>query len=798
MYLKIFKNIVPHVICIIFLASLSLTYFYPVLSNKAILQSDISQFSGMSKQIVDHRIEFDEEPYWLDNAFLGMPSFQVSAIYPFDILRIIDQFIRFLPRPADYLFLYLLSFYLLIISLNIRYKYALFGAIAFGFSTYLIIILGVGHNTKALALGYMPLVVSGFIMTLNNKHIEGFIITAISLGLQIHSNHYQMTFYTLIMLMFLVAVYLYNSLKKSQSKIFFKSFFVLFSSVIISVLMNAPAILSTMEYSEFSTRSKNEITINPDGSLKESVSGLDKNYITEYSYGILESINLFVPKFMGGSSAETIKEDSELMSLIKTLDPQQGQQVYQYSKMYWGDQPIVAAPAYIGATVLFVFFLGLLLVKNINMRWIMISIVVSLILSWGKNLSFFTDFMIDYFPMYDKFRAVSSIQVILEFCIPLLAVFGLQKFFAKNTDNYLKTRALYFSGLTLGLVSLSLYLFGTNLFDFKSNFEIFSDYPEILNLIIDERKSLLKKDSLRSFIFVISIFSILFIYSKKFIKKNLAIYSIIVLVIIDLWQVDKQYVNSDQFVNQSSVNSPFKLTIADKAILQDNSDFRVFEPERGFSNARTSFFHKSIAGYHAAKPKRIQNIYDFYILKNNLDVLNILNVKYIIQNDPDNPLGVTRNPNALGNAWFVDGAVVVENDNQELLSLSELDLSKKLVTQNKSLIAREFKLRESNTITLYSRKANELIYKSSTESSQLTVFSEAFYKNGWQAYVDGIQVDHFRVNYLLRGLILPEGDREVKFNFKPKVVYTGSYISIVAYLILLILMIKFILNKKNV
>jgi len=798
MYLKFFKNIVPHVLCIIFLASLSITYFYPVLSNKAISQSDISQFSGMSKQIVDHRIEFDEEPYWLDNAFLGMPSFQVSAIYPFDILRIIDQSIRFLPRPADYLFLYLLSFYLLIISLNIRYKYALFGAIAFGFSTYLIIILGVGHNTKALALGYMPLVVSGFIMTLNNKHLEGFIITALSLGLQIHSNHYQITFYTLIMLMFLVAVYFYISLKKSQSKIFFKSFFVLFSSVIISVLMNAPAILSTIEYSEFSTRSKNEITINPDGSLKESVSGLDKNYITEYSYGILESINLFVPKFMGGSSAETIKEDSELMSFIKTLDPQQGQQVYQYSKMYWGDQPIVAAPAYIGATVLFVFFLGLLLVKNINMRWIIISIVVSLILSWGKNLSFVTDLMIDYFPMYDKFRAVSSIQIIIEFCIPFAAVFGLQKFFSKNTDNYLKTRALYFSGLTLGLFSLSLYLFGANLFDFKSNFEIFSDYPEILNLIIDERKSLLKEDSLRSFIFVISTFSILFIYSKKFIKKNLAIYSIIILVIIDLWQVDKQYVNSDQFVNQSSVNSPFEQTIADTAILQDSSDFRVFEPERGFSNARTSFFHKSIAGYHAAKPKRIQNIYDFYILKNNLDILNILNVKYIIQKDPDNPLGVTRNPNALGNAWFVDEAVVVENDNQELLSLSELDLSKKLVTQNKSLIARKFKLKESNSITLFSRKANELIYKSSTESSQLAVFSEAFYKNGWQAYIDDAPVDHHRVNYLLRGLIVPTGNHDIKFLFKPDVVHTGSYISLIAYLILLLIIIKFILIKKNV
>ena len=798
MYLKLLKNIAPHFLCILFLASLSLTYFYPVISNKGIKQSDISQFSGMSKQIVDHRIEFNEEPYWLDNAFLGMPSFQVSAIYPLDLLRIIDQSIRFLPRPADYLFLYLFSFYLLIVSLNIRYKYALFGAIAFGFSTYLIIILGVGHNTKALALGYMPLVVSGFIMILKNKHLEGFIITSLFLGLQIHSNHYQITYYTLIMLMFLVGVYFYNSLNKNQLKTFLNSLTVLVFSVIVSILMNAPAILSTVEYSKFSTRSKNEVTINPDGSSKESNSGLDKDYITEYSYGVLESMNLFIPKFMGGSSAEGIKEDSKLMTFIRTLDPQQGQQVYQYSKMYWGDQPIVAAPAYIGATVLFVFLLGLLLVKSINMRWIMISIVASLTLSWGKNLSFLTDFMIDYFPLYDKFRAVSSIQVILEFCIPLLAVFGIQKFFSKNTDNYLKSKALYLSGLIFGFISLGLYFFGTSLFDFKSNFEIFSEYPEILNLIIEERKSLLKEDSLRSFIFIVSIFSIFFIYSKQLIKKNLAIYLIIFLVIIDLWQIDKKYVNADQFVNISSVNSPFEPTLADKAILQDSLDFRVFEPERGFSNARTSYFHKSIAGYHAAKPKRIQNIYDFYILKGNQSILNMLNVKYIIQNDSNNPLGVTRNSNALGNAWFVKEAVIVENDNQELLNLAEVDLLTTLVTQNKSLNGNDFTLSDSNSITLNYRKANELLYKSSTVSSQLVVFSEAFYKNGWQAYIDDIPVDHYRVNYLLRGLIIPRGDHEIKFNFKPKIVHTGSYISLLAYLILLFVIVKFILNKKNV
>ena len=798
MYLKFLKNIAPHLLCIIFLASLSLAYFYPVLSNKGIQQSDISQFLGMSKQIVDHRAEFNEEPFWLDNAFLGMPSYQVSAIYPLDFLRFLDQSIRFLPRPADYLFLYLLSFYLLIVSLNIKYKYALFGAIAFGFSTYLIIIIGVGHNTKALALGYMPLIVSGFIMILNKKHLEGFIITSLSLGLQIHSNHYQMTYYTLIMLMLLVAVYFYSALNKNQLKTFINSFLIIISSVLISVLMNAPGILSTIEYSEFSTRSENEITINPDGSLKESTSGLDKNYITEYSYGVLESMNLFVPKFMGGSSSEGIKEDSKLMTFIRSLDPQQGQQVYQYSKMYWGDQPIVAAPAYLGATVLFVFLLGLLLFKSLNMRWIMISIVVSLMLSWGKNLSFLTDLMIDYFPFYDKFRAVSSIQIILEFCIPLLAVFGLQKFFSNTIENSLKTRALYFSGLILGFISLGLYFFGGNLFDFKSNFEIFSDYPEILNLVIEERKILLKEDSLRSFIFISVIFSILFIYSKQFIKKNLAIYSIIALVIIDLWQIDKKYVNADQFVSHSTVNSPFIKTTADKAILQDNSDFRVFEPERGFSNARTSYFHKSISGYHAAKPKRMQNLYDFYIVKNNLDVLNMLNVKYIISNDPENPIGVTRNSNALGNAWFVKKAIIVENDNQELLNLVEVNLQTTLVTQAKALNNNNFVLNDLNSITLSSRKANELIYKSSTKSNQLVVFSEAFYKNGWQAYIDDAPVDHHRVNYLLRGLIVPTGNHDIKFLFKPDVVHTGSYISLIAYLILLLIIIKFILIKKNV
>jgi hypothetical protein len=598
----------------------------------------------MSKQIVDHRENFNEEPYWLDNAFLGMPSYQVSAKYPFDLLYYIDQAIRFLPRPADYLFLYLLSFYFLIISLNINYRYALFGAIAFGFSTYLIIILGVGHNTKALALGYLPFVVAGFLMILRGNYLKGFLISSLFLGLQVHANHYQMTYYTLIMLLVLVLVHYYDFLKSKELKKIYKSFFVFISVGLLALLMNSPSLLATKEYSEFSTRSKSDITINADGSAKESLSGLDKEYITEYSYGVLESLNLIFPRFMGGGSSERIREDSKLMNFIRSLDANQAQQVYQYSKVYWGNQPIVAAPAYIGISLFFIFLLSILLVNDLNRKWILIAISISLFLSWGKNFSFLTDLMIDYFPLYDKFRAVSSIQIIIEFCIPLFAVMGLRKFFSNNTKEIQKLNSLKYASVFLVSLILVFYFFGTSILDFKSDFEIFSQYPEILNLLIEERQYVFKSDVLRSLIIVVCCSITFYLFVKKIIKKDLTFLIITLIVIFDLWIVDKNYVNSDQFVKKSLVEIPFQKTIADKAILKDDSDFRVFEPMGGFSNARTSYFHKSIAGYHAAKPKRIQNLYDFYISKNNFDVLNMLNVKYIIQNSEDNPLGVTRNP----------------------------------------------------------------------------------------------------------------------------------------------------------
>ena len=792
------KTYLNHFICVAILGIVSVVYFYPIIYGKSIQQSDISQFLGMSKQIVDHREEFNEEPFWLDNAFLGMPSFQVSAKYPFDILYYIDQGIRFLPRPADYLFLYLISFYFLIISLRINYKYALFGALAFGFSTYLIIILGVGHNTKALALGYLPLVLSGFLITLRGDYLKGFIISSLFLGLQVHANHYQMTYYTLIMLFIVVVIHYWGFFKKNELRRIYQSLIVFLSVGLISLMMNAPSLLATKEYSEFSTRSKNEISINPDGSLKESMNGLDKDYITEYSYGILESFNLIFPRFMGGGSSETIRESSKLMEFIRSLEPNQAQQVYQFSKMYWGNQPIVAAPAYLGISIFFIFLISLLLVNDLNRKWIVISVIISLILSWGKNFSVLTDFMIDSFPLYDKFRAVSSIQVIIEFCIPFLAVLGLKNFFSNDFDEKKKLNSLKYVSVFLISLILIFYVFGGYILDFKSDFEIFSQYPEILNLIIEERKYLFEYDLIRSLIIVISVAIILFLFLKKLIKANVSLALLTIVLIFDLWDVNKSYVNADQFVNSTNVISPFTKAIYDEAILRDKSDFRVYEPQRGFSNARTSYFHKSIAGYHAAKPKRIQNLYDFYISNNNMKILSMLNVKYLIQISEDSPLGVTRNPNNLGNAWFIEETKIVDSADEELLNLNQVELKSICITQDQSLKGLNYKLDNRNSIELVKRKANELVYKSSTTSTQFAVFSEAFYKKGWQAYIDNKPVSHYKVNYLLRGLIIPEGDHEIVFKFYPEIVKSGVYISIVSYLILFMIFIKLILDKKNV
>ena len=779
------KKLIINLIIIGVFAIISLVYFYPLLSGKQIKQSDIDQFSGMSKQIVDHREKYDEEPFWLDNAFLGMPSYQVLVKYPFDILDKIDKLIRFLPRPADYLFVYLVSFFLLLLSMKVKSEYAFFGAIAFAFSTYLIIILGVGHNTKALAIGYAPLIFAGLFKVLDKKYLSGFILSSIGLGLQINANHYQMTYYFLMLVGLITMVYVYNDIVKKDIQSGFKKLGLVFLTTIFAILLNASSILATQEYTDFSTRGKSEISINPDGTEKEKLGGLSNDYITEYSYGKLESLNLIVPRFMGGGSSDLIDKNSDFVKEIRKYDNESANIIYRNARLYWGNQPIVAAPAYIGISVFYIFLIALLFIEKQHLKWILPALIFSLILSWGKNFSFVTDLMIDYFPFYDKFRAVSSIQVIIEFIIPFVASMGLFKYFQLEKINKEKYNALFFTtGFFLSSLIILL-LFGSQFLSFKSEMEVFSSYPEILDLLVHERQVVFKSDLIRSISIVIILSLIFWATFKNFIKKNYSLVLITIIVLFDLWNIDMKYVNEENFTRASKVKTPFTINEIDKEILRDDSHFRIYEPYRGFVNGRSSYFHNSISGYHAAKPKRMQNLYDFYLSKRKLNVLNMLNVKYTIDLDENSSLSLKVNEENLGNAWFVESLVNVENSNQEILMLDQLDYSKTCLST--MLESKKYEYNSNNNIELISRKSNELIYEYNSSNDNFVVFSEAFYSKGWESYIGDIKVNHNKVNYLLRGMEVPKGKHKIKFIFNPSIIKKGSIIMASSNFMLLIL-----------
>jgi hypothetical protein len=449
-----FKRLLPHILVLIGFVILSLAYFSPVLQGKKINQSDIMHYIGMARQQKEFAKETGEETYWTNSAFGGMPTYQLGAKYPHNYIKKLDLSLRFLPRPADYLFLYFIGFYILLLSLKVDYKLAALGSLAFGFSTYLIIILGVGHNAKAHAIAYMPLVLAGIILTFRKKYILGFLLTVVALGLEITANHFQMTYYLMLLVIVVGIAYFIDAFRKKLLPHFFKSIGLLSVAAILAVGLNATNIMATQEYVKESTRGKSDLTINADGSPKEVTSGLSREYITEYSYGILETFNLYIPKFMGGGNREDVGKDSETYkayvnlgaSSIEALDASRN------APMYWGNQTIVEAPAYVGAVIIFLFVLGLFLVKGRLKWWLVGGTILSLFLSYGKNLGFLTDFFIDYVPLYNKFRAVSSIQVLLELCIPVLGVFALVRLFNDFQKDDEKLKALKYSvGITAGL-----------------------------------------------------------------------------------------------------------------------------------------------------------------------------------------------------------------------------------------------------------------------------------------------------------------------------------------------------------
>ncbi|MBC9795643.1 YfhO family protein [Sinomicrobium weinanense] len=798
------KKLLPHAIIVLVFIVISVGYFTPVLQGKKIFQSDIVWFNGMAKEQRDFIKKTGEEPYWTNSAFGGMPTYQLGANYPHDYIKKLDRIIRFLPRPADYLFLYFIGFYILLLVLKIDYKLAFLGALAFGFSTYLIIIIGVGHNAKAHAIGYFPIILAGILLAFRQKYITGFLLTAFGMALEISANHIQMTYYLMLLVLAMGVVYAIEAVKEKEIPRFLKTCGILVVAVVLAVLTNATNLMATKEYAAWSTRGTSELTINPDGSPKKDTDGLDKEYITQYSYGILETLDLFVPRLFGGSNHENLGEKSKTYDfLLKQGVPRvQALDFAESLPSYWGKQPGVAGPAYIGAVILFLFVMALFLVKGKAKRWLLAGVLLSLLLSWGKNFSLLTDLMIDYFPMYNKFRAVSSIQVILELCIPVLAILGLARFLDTSVPEAQKERALKWTAIiTLGVVVL-LFL-GRGTFDFIGDRdEMIRQYygNEIVDMIRADRKAMYGSDLLRTLIFIALSAGVLWFYLKGRLKYMYAVAGFTALVLFDLGGVAKRYVNKDDFVQAKAMDVPFQATPVDKEILKDTTYYRVYEPSQGLNGSRASYFHHSVGGYHAAKPGKLQELFQYQVVRNNMEVLNMLNVKYIIQKDNEGKLYPARNPDAAGNAWFVKKLTPVNNADAEMNALDSLNIKNEAVFDHSKFKGGNavYDLSPGASISLVEYKPNFLKYVSDNPNDGLAVFSEMYYPHGWKAMIDGKEVPFFRVNYTLRGMQVPAGKHTIEFRFKPEVVEKGSTIALAGNIILgLLLLGGIFLGKKR-
>ncbi|GAA4049139.1 YfhO family protein [Flavobacterium chungnamense] len=876
--MKQLQKLYPHILAICGFVLIALIYFYPVLQGKKISQSDIVQYTAMAKEQNDFRASENAEPYWTNSAFGGMPTYQLGAKYPNDFIGHIDDALRFLPRPADYLFLYFLGFYGLMLVLKIDPLKAFFGALAFGFSTYLIIILGVGHNAKAHAIAYMPLVVAGVIMVFQKRFFYGGMLTMFAVALEINANHFQMTYYLLIVLIALGIYYSYKFIKNKEFKPLLNVVGTFAVALIFAIGSNATGLLATKEYADFSTRGKSDLKLQPDGTKKVSTSTLDKEYINEYSYGIAESFNLIAPRLFGGGSAEELDENSAVYDYMLKYGASEGeakQFTSYYARTYWGEQPSVAAPAYIGAIVFFLFVLAMFHDKRKLKYVFLVGAIVSLMLSWGKNFSIITDLFIDYMPMYDKFRAVSSIQVILELCIPILAVMGLHSFFTTNKEkqwNSLWKAAgtsllliiflnisklehlpglLYTFSLFLLVISsfglifykffykktiknlsmilqiilvfslISIFVFSVTIGNIDFVGAMDGDLRQMLSQSQDksfgigfidavraDRRTMYSADLLRTGFFIVLAVLVLWMYTKNKMAQSTAIILVGILMVSDLFFVDKKYVSSRDFVSAREVDVPFEATTSDMQILQDTTHYRVLEVEGNLSSARASYFHKSIGGYSAVKPRAMQELFDYQIAKNNKEVIDMLNVKYIIQTNDKGEEFPTLNPDANGNAWFVNELKMVENADAEMKALEKFDSKKEVIFDKSSDIFGPYKkmpfknqsfVKDSTaSIKLTSYKPNHLKYVSNNTNNGFAVFSEMYYKNGWIATIDGKEAPILKVNYALRGLNIPAGNHKIEFKFEPQVVKTGSTIALISFIGMMLLLVGGIyLDRKN-
>ena len=807
-YIK--SNWVAILTAIILFFVISVSYFSPAIQGKVLSQHDKLVWQASAKEAKDFEKETGEKTLWTNSMFSGMPTYLINNLSEGNKLRFIHTALNFGNnlRPVAFLFIYLLGFFIALLAFGVNPWLSIVGAFAFAFSSYFFIIIQAGHITKAIAIGYMAPIIAGVYMAFNKKELWGTILMAMFLSLQILINHLQITYYTFLIILVFGIFQIINSIKEKQIRAFLKSMSYLIVGALLAIGTNFLSVSTVYDYGKDSIRGPSELT----NEMHNKTSGLDKDYATDWSYGIFESLNVMIPNLMGGASQSDLGTKSETYKTLKSMGQPNAKQIVKKMPTYWGTQPFTSGPTYIGALVVFLFVLGLFLVKGQLKWWLLTVTILSFMLAWGKNMMWFTDLFLDYFPGYNKFRAVSMTLVIAELTIPLLGILGLQKIISGDYDKEkIKKQVLYALGITGGSVLLLILALpaSSTAFIGANDASIFGQNQVLLDAIQSDRASMFRTDALRSLFFIVLGALGIWLFIAKKINQSLFLILIALAIIVDLWTVDKRYLNNDNFVKKNKVVNHYQPTVADNSILQDPSEnFRVLNiAVSTFNDATTSYFHKSIGGYHGAKMRRYQELITHNIAPemqqfgaalqgqatqesvqlalSKLNTINMLNGKYIIYSLQAPAI---QNVNAYGNAWFVNDYKLVANADEEMAGLKQINPKQTAIidTRFKNEI-KAFTKDNNASILLISYQPNHLVYESNTSSTQLAVFSEVYYDKGWIAYVDGKEMPHFRADYILRAMFIPEGKHKIEFKFEPAIYSTGMIIGIVSSILLLLL-----------
>lgn len=809
------EHVLPHALVVLVFLIVTVFFFSPIFfENKAISQHDISEWEGGSKALRDYRSQTGEEGLWASSMFSGMPAYLVNLDWSDGVVVGMKKVMSvFLPHPVANIFLAFVSYYIMLLSFNVRSGFAVAGALAFGLSSYMVIGLSAGHNARIGAIAFMPLVVAGIHLVFSNRRLLGFAVTALGLALHLRENHLQMTYYLLLLVLVYGLVQLVYAIRAKQLQDFLKNVMLLIPAALLAAATFFGQFWAITEYTRYSIRGPSELT-RPNA--PSQLNGLSKEYAFAYKYGVTESLVLLIPDFYGGASTHSFVEDQNsatYKALVSSGDNEMANRLASYAGAYWGPQDFTGGSYYAGAIVIFLFVLGILFADKKFVWWLVPMSALSLMLSWGDSFSSFNYFMFDYFPGYNKFRSVNFALVIILFSMPLLGMIGLERFFEIGI-NMETRRKLIVAGSMIGGTCL-LFLIFAGILSFTKEGE--GQLPAwFLKALQDDRRSLLRSDSFRSLSFIVSIFIILYFNVGKKIP-SLALYAFLtVMITLDIAVVDKRYFTSENYQRKRSASS-FTPTAADEAIRKDNTYYRVYNLQNPMAEARTSYFHHSLGGYHGAKLRRYQDLYDSCLgpetkkliedaQQGNLNfekygVLNMLNTKYISYGPDAN--NVIPNASAYGPAWFVKHVIKVGTPAEELKKLGEvntrdvavIDESKFAINPN----GNQGEYDSASQIRLVDSKPASLRYESVSSVNSLAVFSEIYYPKGWRATIDGNEVQILRCNYVLRGLEIPSGKHTIEFKFEPKPYIIGNKITMASSWILLLVVVGCLgLHVRNV